>query len=49
MNSYRALIEHRLQSWRDEKETNKHGMAKFADRAIRLLEIELAHPNRSNR
>ena len=31
----------RLESWRDEKETNRNGMAYLADRAIRLLEAQI--------
>ena len=37
-----GILEHRLQSWRDEKATNKYGMAEYADRAIRLIEADIA-------
>lgn len=31
----------RLKAWQDEAETNAHGMAKYADRAIRLLSDQI--------
>jgi hypothetical protein len=42
VSNLRKLLERRLQSWRDEKVTNKNGMAHFADRATRLIEADLA-------
>lgn len=36
-----ALWEKRLAEWRHEGETNQFGMARFAERAIKILETDI--------
>lgn len=37
----RALYLGRLVAWREELETNKHGMQKYAERTVKLLQSEI--------